>query len=74
MKSKLGGLFKNDFVKGFILVILTTMMTIIVQTLQAGSLTFDWQMIGMTTLTAGLSYILKQLGTNSDGKFLTKEK
>lgn len=73
MNSKLFAINAKDLLKGLILVVLTSVITIVTQTLQLGSLTFDWKTIGMTALTAGLAYLLKQLTTNSDGQPLTKE-
>ena len=74
MNSKLLSLNLKDFTKGLFLVVLTAVITFIYQTLDAGSLTFDWVMIGKTALIAGLSYILKQLTTNSSGEILKPEK
>ena len=72
--SKLFSLNLKDFAKGLFLVVLTAVITVIYTTLQAGSLNFDWKMIGSTALIAGLSYILKQLTTNSKGDLLKPEK
>lgn len=72
--SKLFSINTKDFLKGLFLVVLTAVITFIYQTVEAGSLTFDWTMIGKTALIAGLSYILKQLTTNSEGAILKPEK
>lgn len=71
--SKLFSINAKDFLKGLFLVVLTSVITIVYQTLQTGLLTFDWNVIGTTALTAGLAYILKQLTTNSNGELLKKE-
>jgi O-antigen ligase len=64
----------EDLAKGLILTVLTSVVTIVYNTVSAGSLTFDWQAIGLTALTSGLAYLMKNLLTNSKGEFLCKEK
>jgi O-antigen ligase len=64
----------EDLAKGLILTVLTSVVTIVYNTVSAGSLTFDWQSIGLTALTSGLAYLMKNLLTNSKGEFLGKEK
>jgi hypothetical protein len=64
----------EDLAKGLILTVLTSVVTIVYNTVSAGSLTFDWQAIGLTALTSGLAYLMKNLLTNSKGEFLGKEK
>ena len=58
----------KDLIKGVIVAALTTVLTIVLGTLEQGSLTFDWKAIGLAALTAGLAYLTKNLFTNSDGK------
>jgi hypothetical protein len=64
----------EDLAKGLILTVLTSVVTIVYNTVSAGSLTFEWQAIGLTALTSGLAYLMKNLLTNSKGEFLGKEK
>jgi O-antigen ligase len=64
----------EDLAKGLILTVLTSVVTIVYNTVSAGSLTFDWQAIGLTALTSGLAYLMKNLLTNSKGEFLGNEK
>jgi hypothetical protein len=64
----------QDLAKGLIITILTSVLTIAYNTVNAGSLTFDWKAIGLTALTSGLAYLMKNLLTNSEGQFLGKEK
>ena len=63
----------NDLGKGLILAILTSVMTIVYTTVQAGSLSFDWKLIGTTALTSAIGYLLKNLFTNSTGQAFKKE-
>jgi hypothetical protein len=63
----------KDFIKGLLLAVLTTVITIVYNSLQAGDLTFDWKSIGTTALTTALAYIMKNLLTNSNDQFLGKE-
>ena len=63
----------SDFIKGLIMAVLSSVITVIYQTVEAGLLVFDWKAIGTMALTAGLAYIMKNLFTNSAGVFLKKE-
>ena len=67
------GLFSvgtKDFLKGLILAVITAVITIVYTSVQAGSLTFDWKVIGTTALSAALAYITKNLLTNNKDQFL----
>jgi hypothetical protein len=64
----------SDFIKGLIMAVLSTVITVVYQTVEAGSLVFDWKAIGTMALTSGLAYIMKNLFTNSTGGFLKREK
>lgn len=64
----------SDFVKGFLLAVLTSIITIVSTTIEAGSLTFNWPLIGKTALLAGLAYLMKNLFTNNKGEFASRDK
>ena len=74
MKSPFLNIDLNDLSKGLILAVLTSVMTIVYTTVQAGSLVFDWKLVGTTALTSALGYLLKNLFTNSTGQTFKKEK
>ena len=63
----------SDFLKGLIMAVLTTVITVVYQTVEAGSLVFDWKAIGTMALTSALAYIMKNLFTNSNGQLFAKE-
>jgi hypothetical protein len=63
----------SDFIKGLIMAVLSSVITVVYQTVEAGSLTFDWKAIGTMALTSALAYIMKNLFTNSTGKLFGKE-
>lgn len=73
MNSTIFTLNTNDFLKGLIMAVLSSVITVVYQTVEAGSLVFDWKAIGTIALTSGLAYIMKNLFTNSTGKFFGKE-
>lgn len=73
MNSIFGTLNLKDFGKGLLLAVLTPILTIIYQSLNAGSLTFDWKLIITTGVSAGLAYLLKNLFSNSNGDFAKME-
>jgi hypothetical protein len=64
----------NDLGKGLILAVLTSVLTVIYTTVQAGSLSFDWKLVATTALTSAIGYLLKNLFTNSTGQTFKKEK
>jgi hypothetical protein len=74
MQSTLFTLNTADFVKGLLMAVLSTVITIVYQTIEAGSLVFDWNAIGTMALTSALAYIMKNLFTNSQGQLFKKEK
>lgn len=71
--SKLFNLDLKDLLKGMVVAVLAAVLTIIYNTVQAGSLTFDWKAIGTAGITAAAAYLLKNLQTNSKGEFLKNE-
>lgn len=73
MKSSFLNINLNDLGKGLILAVLTSVMTVIYSTVQAGSLSFDWKLIATTALTSALGYLMKNLLTNSEGQTFKKE-
>lgn len=76
MKSKLFTLGIKDFIKGLILAIITAIITLLINELQLGSEldTTLLHKVGITSLIAFLSYLAKNLFSNSDGDFATPEK
>lgn len=61
--SPLFSLNKHDLFKGILLAILTPAVFIIEQTINAGSLTFDWKTIGMASAAGFVGYIIKNFLT-----------
>ena len=74
--SKLFNLNLSDAVKGLVIAVLTTVLTGLLKVFETGTLpsTSDLQQIGVIAITAGISYLLKNVFTNSDGKLLSSEK
>lgn len=62
----------QDFLKGLIVAVGSSVVTILYNTLQTGSLTFDWKQIGTVALSSALAYLMKNLFTNSKGETFTK--
>jgi hypothetical protein len=73
MNSTFLNLNSTDFIKGLLMAVLSSVITIVYQTVEAGSLVFDWKAIGTMALTSALAYIMKNLFTNSTGKLFGKE-
>jgi hypothetical protein len=57
--SKRFSLNLNDFWKGLIVAIGGAVVQTAMSSLEAGSLTFDWNKIAITGLSAGLAYLAK---------------
>jgi len=72
--SKLFNLNLNDFLKGLLVVVLTAILSTLYQNYISVPPVVDWQMVLNNSILAGLGYILKQIGTNSKGRILVKEK
>lgn len=49
----------KDLAKGLLIAVITTPLTIILESVNAGNLTFDWKHIGVVALSAGAAYLLK---------------
>lgn len=77
-KSSFFTLNWKDLVKGFVMAILTALITGIYQALQSpGGIQFTWlffQPIVYTAIAGGLAYLIKNWLTNTDDKFLKPEK
>lgn len=75
MKSKFLNLDIKDAINGFVVAFLSAALTGIIATLDSGSLpsVAELKSAGVIGLTAGLSYLLKNVLTNSNGELLKKE-
>lgn len=54
----------RDFWKGALMAVGTAVLVILQNSLSAGTLTFDWQQIGMAAVAAAGTYIVKNLLTD----------
>lgn len=61
--SKLFSLNLKDVLKGLLIAVLTPILLIIQQSLEMGSLVFNWHQIGMAAVAGGVSYLLKNFFT-----------
>lgn len=55
----------TDFLKGLLVAVITPVITIIITSLNAGQLVFDWKAIGITAVGAALAYLVKNFFTPS---------
>lgn len=53
----------KDILKGLLVAVITPVITIIMTSVNAGQLTFDWKAIGIVALAAGLAYLVKNFFT-----------
>lgn len=58
----------RDAGKGFLIAAITGAFTVITESLDAGTLHFDWKNIGIASLTAGIAYLAKNFFTKSEVK------
>ena len=75
MKSKFLRLNRQDFIKGLIVVMFCTFITGFYQLIANGG-TINWLTVKPVIIAAigsGVSYLTKNLLTNSKGKFMTRE-
>lgn len=54
---------KRDLIKGLIVAVITPVFTIIIDSLNQNSLSFNWKAIGITALSAGFAYVIKNFLT-----------
>lgn len=73
MKSQFFSLNTRDYLRGLIVSVLSAVVTIMYQSVQAGNFVFDFKSIAKVALAAALGYIVKNLVTNSQDQFLKKE-
>ena len=75
MKSSFLKLDTQDLVKGFVVAFLSAGLTGLITTLDSGALPTltELKQAGIVGLTAGLSYLLKNLLTNSQDELMKKE-
>jgi hypothetical protein len=71
MPSSLWTVKTQDFVKGLVVAILTSVLTVFVQMIQTGG-QVDLKQVGIAALVAGSAYLLKQFSTAENGKVLGK--
>lgn len=70
--SKIGFLDSRDFIKGFIMFVFGAVLASLLQMLQNGFNGIDYKVILLVATTSGISYLLKNLFSSEDGKFLGK--
>ena len=58
----------RDFLRGFVMAVLTPVFVIIQQSLDAGILTFNWTSIATASVAGALAYITKNVFTKPDEK------
>ena len=66
----------KDVIKGFILAVISAILTGMYTWIQQGTFPPDivgWQSMGVVSLGSGLSYLLKNIFTNSHDQFLKAE-
>lgn len=62
--SKLFRLNNKDFLKGLVMAVLISAITIIQQSLENGSLVFDWKAILIASLSGAIAYLMKNFFTS----------
>lgn len=76
-QSKFMSLNINDFLKGLLMAVITAIVTTVYTIVEQGGLDFspaNLKLIATSAVLAMLAYIMKQLGTHEDGRFLVKKK
>lgn len=69
IRSEIFTLSKNDYIKGFIVAVIGAVLTTILQAL-TNHTGIDWSVVANVALTAGISYLVKNFFTSSNGKVL----
>ncbi len=74
MKSTFLSVSTQEFLKGLGYAVSSAVVAAFFKTVQAGSLNFDWTEVAVAALAAALGYIQVKLLSNSEGKFMKKER
>lgn len=76
MKSKFLSLDTKDAINGFVVAFLSAALTAVLATLDSGALPTlaEVKSAAIIGLTAGLSYLIKNVLTNSNGELIKSEK
>lgn len=74
MKSKILRLNIEDFFKGLLVAVLTSIFAVIGESLNNGSFSFEWPTILNAGIIGGFAYLSKNLLSNNSGQFLTRNK
>jgi len=64
--SKLFTLNNKDFLKGLVMAVLISAITIIQQSLDSGTLTLDWRAILIASISGALAYLMKNFFTSEN--------
>jgi len=56
----------RDFIRGLLMAVIGAVISIAYDSINAGNFDFNWSALGKGALVAGLSYLLKNLGTPSE--------
>lgn len=66
--SKKYSLNWHDALKGFITASLTSVLFFAQESLDSGSMTFDWKKLGIAFISGGVGYLIKNFFTDSKEK------
>ena len=53
----------NDFGKGLLMAILTPVLVLVQQSIDAGGLVFNWKALGIAAVAGGVGYLVKNFFT-----------
>ena len=70
MKSKLFTLDLHDILNGFLVAVLSSVVGVVLESLNSGSFVFNWQTLFGAALIGGLGYIKKNFLSNDNGQIL----
>jgi len=73
MFTKLWSIKMSDWERAFVIAIITAPLTIILQSVNTGSLVINWRIILAAALSGGIAYIIKNLGTGQGGNMFTNK-
>ena len=54
-----------DIAKGLVMAVLTPIVTVIGQSIEAGNFTYDWKTIGLSAAAGGFAYLVKNFFTSN---------
>lgn len=73
-KSEFLSLNSRDVFKGLVITVVSSVLALVYEVLQAGSFDFDYNKIALAGVTSGVAYLIKNLVTDQNDRIILEHK